>query len=240
MRTIQGNVLSSLRNAQTFLAENSAVLGDVISGGAGTMLDAVITELEEHAATQDGHTRLATGAVASQRARRRALIRDHMTPIDRIARLLLLETPELVALRLPRGKPSVERLVALAGGMAEAAAPYAELFVEAGRKPTFIEDLHTAAGELLETLQDRAMSRSKVRTATSALQTRLAHGRRVVHVLDALVQSALVDDPALLAGWRLAKRVRQPHGSRAVVSDTLPARSDGAAEATLEPLRLAA
>ena len=234
MRTIQGNMLRSLHSVQGFLNENADKLGGVISTGSRAMLDSAIAELEEHAATQDGRARMERGAVAIQRARRQALLRDHMAPIDRIARLLLPDLPDLVALRLPKGHPSVERLVALAGGMAEAAEPHAAAFIRTGRKPTFIADLRAAADALLHALQDRYVSRSKVRMATSALQTGMSHARKVVNVLDALMRSELANDPDLLAGWNLARHVSQPRTSHATTAVSLPEAS--IAEPAPEPV----
>lgn len=221
MRTIQGNTLRSLHSVQGFLNENADKLGGVLSTGSRAMLDSAIAELEEHAAMQDGRTRMERGAVAIQRARRQALIRDHMAPIDRIARLLLADVPDLVALRLPRGRPTVERLVALADGMAEAAEPHAEVFIRTGRKPTFITDLRAAADALLQALQDRYVNRSKVRMATSGLQTGMSRARKLVNVLDTLVRSELANDPDLLAGWNLARRVSQPRISHAAATVSL-------------------
>ena len=242
MRTVQGNMLRSLHSVQGFLNENADKLGGVISTGSRAMLDTAIAELEEHAAMQDGRTRLERGAVAIQRARRQALLRDHMAPIDRIARLLLPDLPDLVALRLPKGHPSVERLVALAGGMAEAAEPHAAAFIRTGRKPTFIADLRAAADALLHALQDRYVSRSKVRMATSALQTGMSHARKVVNVLDALMRSELANDPDLLAGWNLARHVSQPRTSHATAAVSVPEPSitEPAPEPVPEPLLIAA
>src|SRR5690348_10066725 len=129
MRTTQGNRLLSLQNIQMYLRENATTLGDVITAEAHGLLDDIATELAEHAAVQDGRTRTAAGAAARQRARRAELIRDHMIPIARIARLTLEQSPELVALSMPKGRPSAERLAALADGMALAAEPHAALFI---------------------------------------------------------------------------------------------------------------
>jgi hypothetical protein len=215
MQAIQGNTLLSLQNVQAYLAENAATLGDLVSAETRKTLDDSIAELSEHATVQDGHTRVAKGATARQRAKRTALVRDHMRPIARIAELKLEDTPELLSLTLPRDRPPVERLAALADGMARAAEPHAALFIRAGCTPEFIQNLRTAADELLATLSDRAQSRSKVRTATSALRTKLVRAQKVVRAIDGFMMSALANDPDRLAGWKLVKRVPQPRSGAA-------------------------
>lgn len=222
MRTTQGNRLLSLQNIQAYLRENATLLGDAISAETRALLDNVAIELAEHAAVQDGHTRTAAGAVARQRARRAALIRDHMIPIARIARLTLEQSPELVSLSMPKGRPSAERLAALAEGMALAAEPHAALFVGLGCKPEFIQNLRAAATELLHALHDRAQSRGKVREATFALEMKLSRARKLVQVIDGFLTSALVDEPDRLAGWKLVKRVRGSRSGAGVVSNADP------------------
>ena len=86
------------------------------------MLDDSLVELADHASVQNGQSRAGVSAIARRHALRAALLRDHMTPIAKIARLELAGTPELVSLSLPKDRPTVERLAALANGMAQAAA----------------------------------------------------------------------------------------------------------------------
>lgn len=228
MQSAQGYTLLSLQNVQAYLSENAAALGNAIPADTRTLLDDSIAELSGHVAAQDGHTRTAKSAVARQHAKRVALIRDHMAPIARIAKLELEGTPELVSLSLPRGHPATERLAALAEGMAVAAEPYADVFVRTGCKPEFIQNLRTAANELLQALQDRTQSRGKSRAATSALRTRLSRARKVVHVIDGFVKSALADDPDRLAGWKLVMRVPKRPGGRGARDAAAPTGTGGA------------
>lgn len=238
MQSAQGNTLLSLQNVQTYLNENADVLGDAVPANTRAMLDESIAELSGHVTAQNGYTRAAESALARRRARRAALIRDHMAPIARIARLELPNTPELVSLRLPKGRPTTERLAALADGMAQAAEPYADTFVGAGCKPEFIQNLRAAADDMLKSLHDRTQSRGKVRAATSALRTKLSRARKVVHVIDGFVASALANDPDRLLGWKLVKRVPQPRtGDRGhgVSSTKAPTGAGAAASPTPAP-----
>jgi hypothetical protein len=67
---------------------------------------------------------------------------------------------------------------------------------------------------MVQSVGDRKASRVARGGATQGLKTLLSSGRRTVHALDAMVKSALKDDPALLAGWRIAKRVELVTGTR--------------------------
>ncbi|MES2176861.1 MAG: hypothetical protein V4550_03265 [Gemmatimonadota bacterium] len=225
---------SSLENVQAFLDKHADVLGAVVSTGARAMLAEAIVELSEHIEAQNGQTRAARSAVARRITLRQALLRDHMIPIARIAKLELAGKPELISLGLPRNKPSVERLAGLAAGMAQAAAPYADVFIHAGLKPDFIQALRTAADDLLQALKDRTQCRSAVETATSGLRTTLLRGRKVVLVLDAFVRSALVGNKDLLEGWQLVKRIpRSRRGPKELATPITSTRSipSGAAAA---------
>ena len=222
MKTVQGNMLLSLENAQAFLSENAAALGHVATTGARTMLDDSLVELSEHASVQNGQTRAGAGAIARRHALRAALLRDHMTPLAKIARLELTGTPELVSLSLPKDRPTVERLAALANGMAHAAEPYADVFIRAGMAPDFLQALRTASDDMVQALKDRAQSKGKVRTATSALRNKLSRARKVVHVLDAMVKSSLVGNQDLLAGWKLVKRIPRPGNGAAAAPAVSP------------------
>ena len=50
------------------------------------------------------------GTTQKQYALRKALLRDHMSAIARVAKADLPPTPEVDAFRTPAGKPTVERI----------------------------------------------------------------------------------------------------------------------------------
>ena len=84
-----------------------------------------------------------------------------MAPIARIAKVRLPDTPELAALRMPRGRPTILGLAAHAEGMAAAAAPFTDVFVAAGLPADFIVQLHTAVDAMLEPVNVRKQTRSR-------------------------------------------------------------------------------
>jgi hypothetical protein len=208
MQTMQGRIIQSLRDVAAFLDRNATTLVAAAQSGARQKLAAAIAQVSTFVADQAGSGLASKGATLKHRALRRALIRDHMKPIARVARAELPDTPELSPLKLPQTALSTERLSAAAYGMAQAAAPHSDLFTAAGLPADFMTQLTAAADAMIAPVSDRAQIRSNLRGATTGLQTKLSAARRVVGVLDSFVQSALKDDPAQIAAWNSAKRVQ--------------------------------
>lgn len=232
MQTTQANMLQSLRTVEGFLEENGARLAGVVQTGARQKLQDAIAELSGHVSAQTGNTLTAQGLTGRQRTLKQALLRDHMAPISRIARAELPQTPEVEPLKMPRGNPGVEKLAAAAYGMATAAAPYGGVFTAAGLPADFIVRLERAADAMVVSLSERSQTRGKRSGATTGLKAKLTTGRRIVHVLDAFVRSALIDDPSLLSSWNTIKRV-QRSGARSAsdATSTSPASASATAPA---------
>ena len=220
MKLRQGNMRSSLENVRRFLDDNQAVLGGVINPAARQKLDDSITELSSTAAAQNLFTRDMRGSFAVQRANRVALVRDHMAPIARIAKLELANTPELVKLSLPVKRVSVQQLATLADGMAQAARPYAQLFIDAGRKPDFLDRLVAAADQMRLAAAEGKNGRTRIRKTTTGLTQNLSGVRKVVLMLDAFVKEAAGSDKALLDSWKSAKRVQLTRSARTAATST--------------------
>ena len=212
MKLRQGNTLTSLETTRRFLDDNAAALAGVITAEPRLKLDDSIAELSSAATEQNQYTRDRKGSFAVQEMYRTALLREHMTPIAKIAKLELSHAPELVKFSLPRKRVTIQQLGALADGMAEAARPHAQVFLEAGRKPDFLERLKNAANQMRTAAYEGAQGRARIKKATTNLDQKLSRGRKVVHMLDALVKEAVGNDKALLDSWSIAKRVVRPSG----------------------------
>ena len=210
MKLVQGNMLDSLENVRRYFYDNKASFTAVVTEPTLLKLDSSIVELGSTASAQNQHTRDLKGSYALQAKYRKALIRDHMIPIARIAKLELAdaEKPELVKLTVPRKKVSVQQLVAAADGMAEAARAHAQVFIDAGRSPDFIDRLKAAAVQFLDAAASGMSGRARVKNATTGLRQKLSRARKVVQLLDALVKEGAGNDQALLESWKVAKRVR--------------------------------
>lgn len=100
MNTMQGSTLASLHAAEAFLDAHAGVLGDVINTGTRRKLANVIAELTGHASDQFGSQKQAQGVTLGTDRLRTALTRDQMTPIARIARAELAQTPQIHPLRM--------------------------------------------------------------------------------------------------------------------------------------------
>jgi len=238
MEKQQGNMLNALENTRRFLSDHAEKLGTVITPAVRQKLDDVIAELSSTATAQDQYTRDRRGAFAVQEASRTALVREHMGPIAKIAKLELPHVPEMMKLSLPDKRLSVQQLGAHADGMAEAARPHASVFINAGRKPDFVERLGIAADRMRAAAIDGAQGRVRITTATSGLRQKLSRARKVVHVLDAFVKEAAGSDKALMDGWKIAQRVvKSGGGSRSaapvgsIPAATTPAPAISAAAA---------
>jgi hypothetical protein len=218
MQTAQGDMLESLRAIRLFLDENADRLPGIGATGAMQRLADAITQLEEHASEQAGSNITSQGATRQTHVLRTALVRDHMIHIARIARADLPHVPSLEALRMPKGKPTVERLAAAADGMAKAATPYAAVFVAAGMASDFVTQLRSAVDAMLESRNVRKQSHSRRGGATTGLKQKLAAGRDVVAILDAFVKTALRSDPVTLSSWKIVKHVRKTTGRAATIA----------------------
>jgi len=215
MRTEQGSTLLSLRNSHGFLTTNADLVPSVVKTGAYKQLTNLIVDVDTHAADQRGNELAAQSATRRQRNLREILMKDHMAPIARIARANLPVSDETEPLKMPKGNISTARLVGFADGMANAAARYTAVFVEAGLPEDFVAQLKAASAAMLNAISDRAQNRGSRGGATKGLKVKLGHGRRLVRVLDAFVKTALKDDPAMLANWAIVQRVQLLPGRQA-------------------------
>ena len=222
MQTVQGNMLQSLHSVKDFIDQHTDTLQGAISPGTRTALLQAIADLDEFSNMQTVGRGAAKGSAKRLRELRRTLLRDHMAPITRIAKVTLPHTPELAALKMPRGAPSDSKLASDAYEMANAAAGNTQPFLDLGLPATFVADLKAAADALAAERNVRANSRVTRVTATKGLTDRLSAGRKIVHVMDALVAKELKFEPALLAGWRQARRVSRVTGLPAHSGSPVP------------------
>ena len=236
MRTREGRTFQSLRAVKAFLESYTDRLAGVVNTGARKRLDEIIASLTDYVATQGGSDLAAQGATRKQHALRRILLRRHMAAIARVAKADLPYAPALEPLRMPKGKPTAERLAAAAHGMAKAAAPFIDTFTTAGLPADFIEKLDDAADQLLASVAERARCRGERGGATEAIRTRLSEGRKIVAVLDVFVSAALEDDPALLANWNIVKRVQKLPGGAANTPSVAAATQQAPARDIVRPL----
>jgi hypothetical protein len=226
MQKKQNRTLEALATADEFLDAHADALAAVNATGMRKKLHSIVVELQGFAANQGGSALSAQGSTQKHRSLRTVLVRDHMAPIALIARAELTHVPEIGALRLPAPRLTPANLAHAADAMAEAAAPFASTFTDAGLPADFIAQLTAASTAMSESLRTRTQSLGKRSGATSGLAARLNGGMTVLRAVDRLVRTALVNDPALLSTWTKVKRVRQttrPIGAIVPTTPTAPA-----------------
>jgi hypothetical protein len=212
MKHRQTRVLDALRGTQGFLDNNDTLLAVINQSGARRTLDDAITQLSTHAVNQDVGTRLSQGETANQKTLRHTLRFNHMKPIADVARMHLREVPNFIALTRPRNNVSAMRLIAAAAGMADAAAPYAGVFVDAGLPPDFLEQLRQAADAMRRSLDDRAQHARTRTGATEGLKAAEKRGAGILRLLDGLVIPKLGPNDPLLVQWKSARKIHAKPG----------------------------
>jgi hypothetical protein len=105
--------------------------------------------------------------------------------------------------------------------MAKAAALHSDVFVDHGLPVDFVDRLNAAATALQASRTNHTNIRGRRVIATTSLKSKLSAGRKLVHILDAYVKTALKDDPELLSGWNSVKRVNLV-GTRSVIRSIAP------------------
>lgn len=212
MKTLHATILDALVRIQRFLDANSAALGTVNTSGARTSLDAVVAQLSGHAADQGSHTISAIGQTKKQSSLRLRLRRSLMQPVVDMARANRDHIPDVADLRMPDSNMQGTQLVAAAEAMADAAAPYADVFVGAGLRPDFLDALRAGATALRDSLGVRAQHQNSRKGATIGLDAQAASARKAIRMLNAAVGQALADNTELLTQWKSIKRVPKKPG----------------------------
>ena len=220
MDGIQATQLQSLRAAQQFLDAHGPSIGTINSSGARRRMDELVTQVEQCLTTQEAALIAGRGETRRYQQLRQALLTLHMAPIEAIAHRELASTPEVSAVSIPRGNPSVTRLAAAARGMAQLATSHAPIFIEAGLPTDFIARLLTATDAMQASFDARSRWKSERRIATASVARHLRGGRQQLHILGRLLIS---DAPVamLLEDFRVSTRV--PRRPRLAVTPTATA-----------------
>ena len=155
MRTRGGRTFQSLRAVKAFLDSHTDELPGVANTGARKRLDEAIAALGDHVATQDGSDLARAGRNEEAVRLASSMLRHHMAAIARVAKADLPLSPALEPLRIPKRKPTTERLAAAAYGMAKAADPFSDIFIAAGLPDDFMRRLTDAADALLACVAER-------------------------------------------------------------------------------------
>lgn len=210
----QGRRFTTLLAVDSFMHEHADRLPNANRTGARRRLGQTVEELSRHVETQHASPLIAQGLTRTKHEKRDALLRDHLAPIVRIARLAVAAVPELAPIRMPRGAPGMQKLLAHAEGMAVIAQHHRDVFIDAGLRPSFVEDLSDAIDDIRRTLAHRTTRYGDQAGASEGLRRALAAGNRYKAVLDSFIQTEAQGNVELLADWAIIKRVPHPPGRR--------------------------
>ena len=194
LNSLQERMYNSSRRIQAFLDANDAVLGTINKSGMRAELDAVVAALGQSGTQQASGRVNAIGETAKQRSLRLALRLNHMQPIASVARAKLRTVPNFQAMTMPDPSIRVIGLLAHANGMAEAAAPYAEVFVDAGLPQEFLTRLTAAADAVKASIDARAAARGQRTGATGTLKSLVSRARLAIRALNDFVVPILSAD----------------------------------------------
>jgi hypothetical protein len=210
LNTLQERIYNTGRRIQAFLVANDAVLGTINKSGMRSDLDTIVNALGDSGGEQAAGRVNAIGETARQRTLRLALRLNHMQPIASVAKAKLRTVPNFHSMTMPSPNTRIVSLLAHAHGMAEAAQPYTQVFIDAGLPDDFVAKLTAAADAVKTSIDTRAAARGQRSSATGTLKELENRARLVFKAQNDFVVPILVADVAhsgLLAEWRKARRV---------------------------------
>lgn len=212
------STLDSFQRVKEFISQHPFVSSPQVLGEQATELDDVIQRLSSEMVVQQSGADLTRVHVEKEAKLRRTLYTDHMQPIAQIARDVLGASSMDKAFRLPTGSRNVNRsLITAARAMAAAAESERDVFLRHGQPQDFIEQMRFATQVLEDTRLAKTESARRRVTATKSVMDQLKRGRKAVRLLNAVLMPTLRKQPALLAAWQSARKVR-PTASTAVAT----------------------
>jgi hypothetical protein len=215
MLSQQNEAIAMYQRVQDFLRENPPAGASAGYAVQKKVLDDVIARLTDHSTDQVAGRRLSRAETQRQKALRRKLREEHLSPLAQIARATLPDVDGIgQALRLPDDNLATLKYVAEAKGMRSAATPYAAAFIEAGRPENFLEQLDAAIEELRQSVLGKARTKGQHIGAKQGLGNEIKRGRQAVDNIDTVVRAAFRGKMDVLAKWHAAKRLRlQPRSA---------------------------
>jgi hypothetical protein len=226
----QNAVFDALQRAQRYFDENGVLFTSVDLAVARKRLDDVVASFTTHAFDQDAGLRSARGETAIQRQLRVKLRREQMRPIAVVARRNLKDTPQFVALQMPKTTLKGQAFAASVKGMADAATIHKDTLLANGLPSTFLEDLHAGLAKLESSLGSRDTSQRRRVVATTGLSVEERNGRAVLSVLDGIVEQTVAGNEPALRAWQAARHIRRRTG--AVTSAPSPSTTTPPAAST--------
>jgi hypothetical protein len=178
-------------------------LGTQMFGAVGAAVDA----LHQQGAAQVSSRGAAKEATAT-RATARAALLQALEAISQTAHALALDDPGLdKKFRVPISRND-QRLLAAARAFADDAAPMAGAFVAHNLPASFIDDLRAGIDRLEQAIQQQTAGKEAQAAARVGIDAAIADGFTATQHLDAVVRNRFRNDPATLAAWQSARRIK--------------------------------
>ena len=171
-------------------------------------IGAVVDRLTAGATAESSGRRAARQGVVSKAAARRAL-RQALEAVNRTARGIALDKPEVLGKFQMPGKGDHD-LATGARQIADDAGPLAADFVAHGLPPSFVADLLAALATFERAINGRALGQETHVGARADIAAALDLAFDTLPRLDAIVENTVGGDPHALAAWRLARNVGRP------------------------------
>jgi len=209
----QAKVLEAFQRTVTFVKTHVPPNANATYAKLGQELADAVEVLRQCAAGQKRGRKERMAATQAVHAAEEHLRERHLKPLSMIARALGAEGPGIVeTMRMPRRRCGVMRLAVEASAMRASATKYAAVFVENGRHPEFLQQLDSAIEALRECYLEQARAMGERVGSTVGLEEGMKRARRLVMLLECQIVAGYVEQPAMLAEWRSAKRVQVKTG----------------------------
>jgi hypothetical protein len=194
-------MLSALRQALAFVTQYASKFPDIASGGAGSALSDAIDGLASRAVAQATHQLGTVGQLQSEKKLARALRRNHINPLVRVAKLAVQDVAELTAVQIPPSRSNNTELATKAIAMANAVEQFEAALIAGGLRPDFRPRMFAAAQALLDAVSGKKGHRRGRVGATGAIERQIEVCRRVVSAVDSLVKASIPEHDPVLVEW---------------------------------------
>jgi len=201
----QERMLTTFHTILFFLERHPISPEPPLLAGMRKSLEASLTKLRAHGLTQHMALNLSAGSVEH---RRRALRRDRMMPLVRIAKPLLAFAPGVSrALQVPHARADAHTVATAAMRMADALAPHNRLLISAGYPRDFLKTLRLEARDLALVTTRVESAREKRSKATAAIAAEFKKAKKTVTVIEGLVMLHIGSNRNSVKYWRQQRRV---------------------------------
>ena len=193
-----------------FLDAQAAVIGTAVPAPLRAQLDDAVTKLAAFQAQQGASDSAAKGETAKQQLLRDGIYEDYLHPMEGVATKRLKGETEFPSLVVSAAFRASNKLLAKAGEAADAAAKYEKMFVDNGLPPDFLAQLRAGLAQVTASVTAHGQDLTQRATATAGLIAADKAIRATVDTMNRSLKAVLKSNPALLAGWKATKLVRQP------------------------------